>query len=226
MRATCFRQATSAVVLLAVLLFISTGGLSADTKSGAATKATIISDLDGDGVPDDQDNCPETYNPGQEETDGDGVGDACDACQGYDDNLDQDYDFIPDGCDPCPTVYDPEQTDSDGDGVNDACDNCPVDYNPNQEDVDNNNVGDICEVFEGTCVGRRGNANGDVDDKCNVSDASYLLAWLFGIPPGPAPVCMVEADANASGGPNISDITYLMAYLFGIPAGPPPRPCP
>jgi hypothetical protein len=35
-------------------------------------------DRDGDGVPDDRDNCPETQNADQKDTDGDGEGDACD----------------------------------------------------------------------------------------------------------------------------------------------------
>ena len=37
-------------------------------------------DQDADGVPDAEDNCPDTYNPDQEDLDGDGVGDACDDC--------------------------------------------------------------------------------------------------------------------------------------------------
>ena len=39
--------------------------------------AAQIVDTDADGVPDDTDNCPDTANPGQEDSDNDGVGDAC-----------------------------------------------------------------------------------------------------------------------------------------------------
>ena len=35
-------------------------------------------DSDGDGVCDNQDNCPNNANPNQTDTDGDGIGDACD----------------------------------------------------------------------------------------------------------------------------------------------------
>jgi hypothetical protein len=62
--------------------------------------AVVITDLDGDGIIDCEDNCPGTYNPGQEDFDGDGVGDACDNCV---------------------WVFNPDQLDSNGSGMGDAC---------------------------------------------------------------------------------------------------------
>lgn len=35
-------------------------------------------DSDGDGIPDESDNCPDTKNPEQQDSDGDGIGDKCD----------------------------------------------------------------------------------------------------------------------------------------------------
>jgi len=63
--------------------------------------STNCNDIDGDGILNTADNCPEVANPDQADSDGDGVGDACDNC------LD---------------TPNPDQADSDGDGVGDACD--------------------------------------------------------------------------------------------------------
>ncbi len=58
-------------------------------------------DRDGDGIPDDVDNCPGVKNPTQIDTDGDGVGDACDD--------DIDGDGVLNVNDNCPYVYNPDQ---------------------------------------------------------------------------------------------------------------------
>jgi hypothetical protein len=59
---------------IAILALLLTGGAL------AAMNAASAADTDGDGVPDDVDNCWLVANPGQEDLDGDGVGDACDNC--------------------------------------------------------------------------------------------------------------------------------------------------
>lgn len=94
-------------------------------------------DTDGDGVPDDHDNCIGTPNPGQEDADQDGVGDACDNCPQTDNpgQADLDGDGIGDACD----------NDVDGDGILDGDDNCREVPNPGQEDLDGDGIGDVCD---------------------------------------------------------------------------------
>jgi hypothetical protein len=79
-------------------------------------------DSDGDGAPDESDNCVGVPNPDQADGDGDGFGDACDH-----DCTDSDRDGACDDQDNCPGVANADQADSDGDGLGDACDDCPGD---------------------------------------------------------------------------------------------------
>ncbi|SVC41980.1 uncharacterized protein METZ01_LOCUS294834, partial [marine metagenome] len=74
-------------------------------------------DSDGDGEFDWSDNCRDSANSEQRDTDGDGVGDQCD-----DDS-----------------VIVPDLPDSDGDGVPDSDDSCPSD---NPDDTDGDSVCD------------------------------------------------------------------------------------
>ncbi len=101
----------------------------------------VVNDADGDHWRDDKDNCPNTWNPAQTDTDDDGIGDAC----------------TPGNC-TCDTLGD-----VDGDGwCTVGCyttipgprfDNCPKDFNPWQENCNLNAerarqsmpFGDVCD---------------------------------------------------------------------------------
>jgi hypothetical protein len=143
-----------------------------------SSQAIIISvtdvDSDGDGIADNDDNCPATSNPSQTDTDGDGIGDACDPL------TDSDGDGIADSDDNCPATSNPSQADSDGDGIGDACDpltdsdgdgiadsddNCPSTANPGQEDKDGDGWGDVCDT-----EGKYGNSDSDLDGWVNRKD--------------------------------------------------------
>ncbi|MDH4156728.1 MAG: thrombospondin type 3 repeat-containing protein [candidate division Zixibacteria bacterium] len=202
-------------------------------------------DNDQDGRGNACDNCIDTPNPGQDDRDTDGAGDACDACPDDPEN-DIDEDGVCGNVDNCPATANTDQADADADEIGDACDdcvdadgdgygasgypaascevdNCPDDFNPDQSDANGDGVGDAC-----CCFGNRGNANGDHDDKINVSDVSYLIAYLFGTPTGPVPPCPAEGNVNGDpdGKVNVSDVSYLTSYLFGDGSVPPPPPCP
>lgn len=194
------------------------------------------SDRDGDGVLNANDNCPDTYNPLQEDGDLDGVGDVCDNCQLIANSLQEDDDNDGDGnvCDNCPTVANPSQSDgdddgygdacdncaavsnpaqedSDSDGYGDVCDNCPTVYNPLQEDADSNGVGDACNYVCGDI-----NSSGDGPD---ISDLVYLVDWMF--TDGPPPENWGAADVDGSGGiADIADLVYLVDYMFNGGSAP------
>ncbi|XP_072050278.1 uncharacterized protein [Amphiura filiformis] len=109
-----------------------------------------MNDTDGDGIPDDMDNCPYTPNGNQIDTNNDGEGDACDN--------DIDGDGVPNDNDTCPFTFTLNQNDTDGDGIADACDddidgdgipndcdNCVKVPNVDQADTDSDGLGDLCD---------------------------------------------------------------------------------
>jgi hypothetical protein len=97
-----------------------------------------MSDRDGDGVPNGEDNCPSYFNPGQ----------PLDGSNEPLDQADADGDGVGDVCDPCPTSADDlcSREDWDGDGVRNPVDNCPHTANPGQADEDGDATGDDCDL--------------------------------------------------------------------------------
>lgn len=145
-------------------------------------------DADGDGIGNVCDNCPEIFNPGQEDQDGggqrsqngDGVGDVCDNCPtvlnfgqedddgdgiGNECDSDLDGDGILDVLDNCRFVANVDQADGDGDRVGDACDNCPAAPNADQADLDSDQAGNACDLdLDGDGILEDGDDSGAAGD--------------------------------------------------------------
>ena len=120
-----------------------------DDSDAAIFRMNFMADADGDGIGDEDDNCPNTANADQLDTDGDSQGDACDE--------DDDNDGVPDSSDAFPLDSE-ESVDTDGDGtgnnadsdddgdtVEDTSDNCPLIANTNQLDTDGDLTGNVCD---------------------------------------------------------------------------------
>jgi hypothetical protein len=151
-------------------------------------------DSDGDGFLDHLDNCPQIYNPGQEDLDQDQIGDLCDD--------DIDGDGIPNAQDNCPLVANPLQEDTDQDQIGDLCDddldgdgtandldNCPLIANPGQEDSDSDGVGNACDLCPSTVPGAQVDEQGcpaaipgdfDRDGDVDLEDFGRFQACLTG----------------------------------------------
>ncbi len=167
-------------------------------KTGAFT--TIVSgscfnflqgaqtDIDGDGVTNDKDNCKDSYNPDQKDTDGDGVGDVCDRCVS-DPTNDKDLDGVCGNVDNCAAVPNRDQKDIDRDGMGDACDaeTCGNSRREGGEECDKlSNVkehqkcSDTCKLIQLTYCGDNtvqggpsGNQEGQVEE-CEKGNTSII----------------------------------------------------
>ena len=143
--------------------------LVSSSAGGSASRLVevINTDLDGDGIPNDVDNCPLTPNPLQDDTDGDGVGDACDNCT-----------LVANGPLTFP-VGDPRiQRDTNGDGFGNICD----------ADLTNDglivNLSDF-SLFRAAFGTLGSDADFNGDGQVNLSDFSIFRA-AFGNAPGPS----------------------------------------
>jgi len=106
-------------------------------------------DLDGDGVQNDIDNCPNVFNPDQANFDDDSYGNACDP--------DDDNDEVLDSQDNCQYDFNPDQYDFDNDGVGDVCDT----------DVDGDGVVEAVDACLDTALGDVVNEEGcSIDQLC------------------------------------------------------------
>lgn len=115
-----------------------------------AALASLSPDADGDGIPDNVDNCPAAPNPLQENNDGDTQGDVCDP--------DDDNDTLSDLDEINLYGTDPFLADTDGDGFTD-----PAEIAAGSDPVDPGNI--------------PGSASGDIDGDGNVDIVDVLLGF-------------------------------------------------
>ncbi len=131
------------------------------------------SDIDGDIVRNQGDNCPGTPNADQADRDGDGVGDLCDNCPDHVNPKQEDDDSNGEG-NVCQADQDGDQIpEDDGDGTADPCtagrrvncdDNCSGLSNSTQADHDGDGIGDACDD------------DADGDSVLNASDNCPLIS--------------------------------------------------
>ncbi len=176
--------------------------------SPPADVPVTIEDRDDDGIPDEDDNCPDTPNPGQEDADDDGFGDVCDVCSSSHAILGGQWSLIALPCDP-------EGADSVAEVLGD---DVPGDYGSDWivyardeagEQYDSLNLGSPLEVGRGYWIFSKDPALLAMDGgKPHVTDVP-LIAGAGGVQnmmghPFPTTVCWT--DVKVIDGPLVLDL--------------------
>jgi len=163
-------------------------------------------DLDGDGVPNDQDNCDLDFNESQQDTDEDGVGDVCDSSIGN------------------------PPTDIDGDGVPNNQDNCDNAYNPLQEDADKDGEGNACDDTPGGNTGEPSAPGAPTNVSATAGNASAVLSWTAPADNGGATITSYTiekqsgsgawsaAGTSNTNGKTVTGLTNGTGYVFRVKA--------
>ncbi|MDA8944545.1 tandem-95 repeat protein [Porticoccaceae bacterium] len=116
--------------IIALLTADTDGDSTADIFDSFPNDASEISDLDGDTIGDNADNCPDISNLNQLDLDSDNIGDICDE--------DKDNDQVKNTTDNCLNVANTNQLDFDKDTIGDACD----------LDEDNDGIASVDDAFK------------------------------------------------------------------------------
>jgi len=194
--------------LLRLLLVVTLGSLPLAACGGDDGGSGTGDDLDGDGIPDDEDT----------DDDGDGIPDDSDDCP-TDPSPDCSGDFDGDG------IPDDEDTDDDNDGVPDTEDNCPFNPNPSCGTTSNTtckHLDVVIAVDASSSMNEEmaamsgevfGGPNGFANSLINISDGldDYQVGTLSacpnpasfmttGEPPGPAGSDNGSVDCNFESG--------------------------
>jgi len=142
----------------------------------------VCPDTDGDNVT-CLDNCPAIANADQSDVDGDGIGDVCDSCPNDADN-DSDGDGICADIDNCPNVSNTDQLDNDNDGIGNAC--CCTGITGNiGNDIDGNiDIADLTFLVDHLFISFPeldcpGKGNIDGDGGIDIADLTALIDHLF-----------------------------------------------
>jgi hypothetical protein len=140
------------------------------------------SDLDGDGLGDVCDNCPQAANSDQSDIDADGLGDICDPDRDGDGVLDDGDSSGVIGDNPCPDQI-----------VVNCDDNCPDVVNDLQEDGDDDGRGDACDATQGPTELKRLTMTGVAD---RISSASFVMNLTSAPVAGVSGVCPAGMTAS------------------------------